>query len=129
MTPTRLTFGVERTKRFYLNLRNRFYNLISAIWSKTPLKQIFIYFILKNHVLAFFKQVIIFSTLLIWFKIYFFYSNTLLGKTWETFSLILLPWTKKIFSLRLWINWATWLNCTFIRSCKITFLIYKVSFC
>ena len=31
-------------------------------------------------------------------------------------------------NLRALINWTTWLNYTCIRSCKITFLIYKVSF-
>ena len=30
-------------------------------------------------------------------------------------------------TLRQWTNRTTWLNYTFIRSCKITFLIYKVS--
>ena len=32
------------------------------------------------------------------------------------------------FVVRPWINWTTWLNYILIRSCKITFLIYKVSF-
>ena len=32
------------------------------------------------------------------------------------------------YSLRLWINRTMWLNYTFIRSWKITFLIYRVSF-
>ena len=37
-------------------------------------------------------------------------------------------WAENETNLRLWINRTTWLNCTFIRSCKITFLINKVSF-
>ena len=33
-----------------------------------------------------------------------------------------------VSKLRPWINRITWLNYTFIRSCKINFLIYKTSF-